>query len=156
MLFISIIFERRPRGQTGVSLCKCLDTALCIFEDNCLICYLFKFGGSLFVAEGETSLLERLTLIPVLTSATSDRNNLCVPPPPGCGSCSDQEDGLVDNLYLKSLEGFITVVTSDGDMIFLSENINKFMGLTQVCKCCERTAWLKTDREGVCVTPAGV
>uniref|UniRef100_A0A3P9NIC8 Endothelial PAS domain protein 1b n=1 Tax=Poecilia reticulata TaxID=8081 RepID=A0A3P9NIC8_POERE len=42
------------------------------------------------------------------------------------------EDRFMDNLYLKSLEGFITVVTSDGDMIFLSENINKFMGLTQV------------------------
>uniref|UniRef100_A0A3B5M622 Endothelial PAS domain protein 1b n=1 Tax=Xiphophorus couchianus TaxID=32473 RepID=A0A3B5M622_9TELE len=41
-------------------------------------------------------------------------------------------DRLMDNLYLKSLEGFVTVVTSDGDMIFLSENINKFMGLTQV------------------------
>lgn len=38
----------------------------------------------------------------------------------------------MDSLYLKSLEGFVTVVTSDGDMIFLSENINKFMGLTQV------------------------
>ncbi|XP_054653992.1 endothelial PAS domain-containing protein 1b isoform X2 [Dunckerocampus dactyliophorus] len=38
----------------------------------------------------------------------------------------------MSSLYLKSLEGFITVVTSDGDMIFLSENINKFMGLTQV------------------------
>ncbi|XP_038159058.1 endothelial PAS domain-containing protein 1b [Cyprinodon tularosa] len=50
----------------------------------------------------------------------------------GCGSCNQAEDGLMDNLYLKSLEGFVTVVTSDGDMIFLSENINKFMGLTQV------------------------
>uniref|UniRef100_A0A3Q2ZAV0 Endothelial PAS domain protein 1b n=1 Tax=Kryptolebias marmoratus TaxID=37003 RepID=A0A3Q2ZAV0_KRYMA len=39
---------------------------------------------------------------------------------------------VLDNMYLKSLEGFITVVTTDGDMIFLSENINKFMGLTQV------------------------
>lgn len=38
----------------------------------------------------------------------------------------------MDSLYLKSLEGFVTVVTSDGDIIFLSENINKFMGLTQV------------------------
>uniref|UniRef100_A0A8C6WS00 Endothelial PAS domain protein 1b n=1 Tax=Neogobius melanostomus TaxID=47308 RepID=A0A8C6WS00_9GOBI len=38
----------------------------------------------------------------------------------------------LDSLYLKSLEGFITVVTSDGDMVFLSENISKFMGLTQV------------------------
>uniref|UniRef100_A0A673B145 Endothelial PAS domain-containing protein 1-like n=1 Tax=Sphaeramia orbicularis TaxID=375764 RepID=A0A673B145_9TELE len=48
------------------------------------------------------------------------------------GCSSSNEDGQMDSLYLKSLEGFITVVTSDGDMIFLSENINKFMGLTQV------------------------
>uniref|UniRef100_A0A8C1HK25 Endothelial PAS domain protein 1b n=1 Tax=Cyprinus carpio carpio TaxID=630221 RepID=A0A8C1HK25_CYPCA len=39
---------------------------------------------------------------------------------------------LMDSWYLKSLGGFISVVTSDGDMIFLSENINKFLGLTQV------------------------
>uniref|UniRef100_A0AAX7TWH0 Endothelial PAS domain protein 1b n=1 Tax=Astatotilapia calliptera TaxID=8154 RepID=A0AAX7TWH0_ASTCA len=45
---------------------------------------------------------------------------------------STNDNGQMDSLYLKSLEGFITVVTSDGDMIFLSENINKFMGLTQV------------------------
>lgn len=38
----------------------------------------------------------------------------------------------MDTLYLKSLQGFVAVVTSEGDMIFLSENINKFMGLTQV------------------------
>ncbi|KAM9365494.1 LOW QUALITY PROTEIN: endothelial PAS domain-containing protein 1-like [Pholidichthys leucotaenia] len=47
-------------------------------------------------------------------------------------SSDGEEDGQMDSLYLKSLEGFITVVTSDGDMIFLSDNISKFMGLTQV------------------------
>ncbi|KAH1173851.1 hypothetical protein KIL84_017690 [Mauremys mutica] len=51
--------------------------------------------------------------------------------------CADNESDLetdqqIDNLYLKALEGFIAVVTQDGDMIFLSENINKYMGLTQV------------------------
>ncbi|XP_072292659.1 endothelial PAS domain-containing protein 1-like isoform X3 [Eucyclogobius newberryi] len=45
---------------------------------------------------------------------------------------SSTDDGQMDSLYLKSLEGFITVVTSEGDMIFLSENINRFMGLCQV------------------------
>lgn len=50
----------------------------------------------------------------------------------GCANSGTEEDTQMDNLYQKSLEGFITVVTSDGDMIFLSENINKFMGLTQV------------------------
>ncbi|XP_016406782.1 endothelial PAS domain-containing protein 1 isoform X1 [Sinocyclocheilus rhinocerous] len=43
-----------------------------------------------------------------------------------------QDDSQMDSLYLKSLEGFVAVVTSDGDMIFLSENVSKFMGLTQV------------------------
>ncbi|XP_060896377.1 endothelial PAS domain-containing protein 1b [Labrus mixtus] len=43
-----------------------------------------------------------------------------------------EEDIQMDSLYLKSLEGFVTVLTSEGDIIFLSENINKFLGLTQV------------------------
>ncbi|XP_070788457.1 endothelial PAS domain-containing protein 1 isoform X1 [Pituophis catenifer annectens] len=43
-----------------------------------------------------------------------------------------EKDQQLDNLYLKALEGFITVITQDGDMIFLSENISKYMGLTQV------------------------
>nr|XP_046213302.1 endothelial PAS domain-containing protein 1-like isoform X1 [Oncorhynchus gorbuscha] len=52
---------------------------------------------------------------------------------PGCSNDAEtEEDRQTDSMYLKSLEGFVTVVTSDGDMIFLSENINKFMGLTQV------------------------
>lgn len=52
----------------------------------------------------------------------------------GYATATDMTDAdrLMDSWYLKSLGGFITVVTSDGDMIFLSENINKFMGLTQV------------------------
>ncbi|KAF7648704.1 hypothetical protein LDENG_00152130 [Lucifuga dentata] len=50
----------------------------------------------------------------------------------GWSSRVGKEDGQMDSLYLKSLEGFITVVTSDGDIVFLSENINKSMGLTQV------------------------
>ncbi|XP_015218279.2 endothelial PAS domain-containing protein 1 [Lepisosteus oculatus] len=43
-----------------------------------------------------------------------------------------EADRQMDSLYLKALDGFIAVVTQDGDMIFLSENINKFLGLTQV------------------------
>lgn len=38
----------------------------------------------------------------------------------------------MDSFYLKALEGFIMMVTQDGDIIFLSENTSKYMGLTQV------------------------
>lgn len=44
----------------------------------------------------------------------------------------EKTEEQLDSLYLKSLEGFITVVSSDGDMIYLSDTISKFMGLTQV------------------------
>ncbi|KAM6956215.1 endothelial PAS domain-containing protein 1b [Aplochiton taeniatus] len=52
----------------------------------------------------------------------------------GCDGSSSPtaEDRQMDSMYLRSLEGFITVLSSDGDIIFLSENIHKFMGLTQV------------------------
>lgn len=49
-----------------------------------------------------------------------------------CPSRQPKEDTQMDSMYLKSLQGFVAVVTSEGDMSFLSENITKFMGLTQV------------------------
>lgn len=38
------------------------------------------------------------------------------------------------NMYLKILEGFLMVLSISGDIIFLSENVSKYMGLTQVTK----------------------
>lgn len=35
-------------------------------------------------------------------------------------------------MYLNVLEGFLMVLSSEGDMIFLSDNVSKYMGLTQV------------------------
>lgn len=34
--------------------------------------------------------------------------------------------------YLKALDGFLMVLAGDGDMIYLSENISKCLGLAQV------------------------
>lgn len=36
------------------------------------------------------------------------------------------------NMYLRILEGFLMVLSTDGDMIYLSDNVSKYMGLTQV------------------------
>ncbi|XP_040922769.1 endothelial PAS domain-containing protein 1-like [Toxotes jaculatrix] len=35
------------------------------------------------------------------------------------------------NMYLRILEGFLLVLSTDGDMIYLSGNVSKYMGLTQ-------------------------
>ncbi|XP_029934205.1 endothelial PAS domain-containing protein 1 [Myripristis murdjan] len=34
-------------------------------------------------------------------------------------------------MYMRMMEGFLMVVSADGDMIFLSDNVSKHMGLTQ-------------------------
>lgn len=45
---------------------------------------------------------------------------------------SDSEmEKQLNCFYLKALEGFVLVLTEEGDMIYLSENVNKCMGLTQ-------------------------
>ncbi|XP_010565521.1 PREDICTED: hypoxia-inducible factor 3-alpha-like [Haliaeetus leucocephalus] len=37
----------------------------------------------------------------------------------------------VDGCYLKALSGFVMVLSEAGDMIFLSENVNRLLGLSQ-------------------------
>lgn len=49
------------------------------------------------------------------------------------------------NMFLKILEGFLMVLSTEGDMIFLSDNVTKYMGLTQV--------WLHTRTHTPADTP---
>ncbi|XP_023722628.1 protein similar isoform X5 [Cryptotermes secundus] len=47
-------------------------------------------------------------------------------------SCKAKLDSTNDPLFLRALEGFLLVVSADGDMIFLSENISEYLGITQI------------------------
>uniref|UniRef100_A0A4W4HNC2 Hypoxia-inducible factor 1-alpha n=1 Tax=Electrophorus electricus TaxID=8005 RepID=A0A4W4HNC2_ELEEL len=40
-------------------------------------------------------------------------------------------ESQLNSFYLKALEGFLMVLSEDGDMVYLSENVCKCMGLTQ-------------------------
>ncbi|XP_076127892.1 hypoxia inducible factor 1 subunit alpha b [Alosa pseudoharengus] len=40
-------------------------------------------------------------------------------------------DSQLNGFYLKALEGFLMVLSEDGDMVYLSDNVSKSMGLTQ-------------------------
>uniref|UniRef100_A0A8C3RUJ4 Hypoxia inducible factor 3 subunit alpha n=1 Tax=Chelydra serpentina TaxID=8475 RepID=A0A8C3RUJ4_CHESE len=42
------------------------------------------------------------------------------------------EPEQVDACYLKALDGFVMVLTEEGDMAYLSENVSKHLGLTQL------------------------
>ncbi|XP_030603414.1 endothelial PAS domain-containing protein 1b isoform X1 [Archocentrus centrarchus] len=89
----------------------------------------YELAHQLPLPHSVSSHLDKASIMRLAISFLRTRKLLAI----SCSSSSGGEDnGQMDSLYLKSLEGFVTVVTSDGDMIFLSENINKFMGLTQV------------------------
>lgn len=42
----------------------------------------------------------------------------------------------LDQQYLKALEGFFLIIAKEGDMMYLSENAAKYLGLTQVSLQC--------------------
>lgn len=37
-----------------------------------------------------------------------------------------------DSVFLKSLEGFLLVLSHEGDIVYLSENVTDYLGITQV------------------------
>uniref|UniRef100_A0A7N5ZV11 Hypoxia inducible factor 1 subunit alpha, like n=1 Tax=Anabas testudineus TaxID=64144 RepID=A0A7N5ZV11_ANATE len=44
----------------------------------------------------------------------------------------DEEEDLMDTFYPQALAGFIMVTTEEGDMIYLTENVSKHIGITQL------------------------
>lgn len=41
-----------------------------------------------------------------------------------------------DKMALKSLDGFLLILSGDGDITYVSENISEFLGLSQVPHWC--------------------
>jgi hypothetical protein len=46
---------------------------------------------------------------------------------------SESSSAKMDELFPKALNGFILVLSSDGNMIYLSENVSDYLGVSQVC-----------------------
>lgn len=44
----------------------------------------------------------------------------------------EEEGNVTDRLYPRALAGFVMVLTEEGDMIFLSEGVSKYIGIAQV------------------------
>lgn len=44
----------------------------------------------------------------------------------------DNQLSMKDLSYLKALDGFVLVISSDGDLIYLSENVSEYLGVSQV------------------------
>lgn len=42
-------------------------------------------------------------------------------------------DSIDENLVMKALDGFLIILSTDGDVIYVSENIQEYIGIQQVC-----------------------
>jgi len=47
-------------------------------------------------------------------------------------SASTELKTKLDQQYYKSLDGFLMVIAKNGDIVYVSENIEKYLGLSQV------------------------
>ncbi|CAH1958691.1 unnamed protein product [Acanthoscelides obtectus] len=57
--------------------------------------------------------------------------NRCGVPVPALGK-SKKCESHDESILLKSLEGFIIVLSNDGDFIYLSENVSNYLGISQI------------------------
>ncbi|KAM3863411.1 endothelial PAS domain-containing protein 1b [Diretmus argenteus] len=118
--------KEKKRSSSDRRKEKSRDAARCRRSKETEVFY--ELAHQLPLPHSVTSHLDKASIMRLAISFLRTRKVLTT----GCSSSDCNKDRQMDSLCLKCLEGFITVVTSDGDMIFLSENINKFVGLTQV------------------------
>lgn len=89
----------------------------------------FELAQQLPLPQSVSSNLDKASIMRLTISYLRMRTLLCSDEP------SASKDMVVDDhlngSYLKALDGFLMVLSEDGDMIYLSENVNKCLGLAQ-------------------------
>ncbi|XP_056465151.1 endothelial PAS domain-containing protein 1b isoform X1 [Gadus chalcogrammus] len=118
--------EKKTRSSSERRKEKSRDAARCRRSKETEVFY--ELASQLPLPHSLTSHLDKASIMRLAISFLRTRK--LVTSDSSIGDCEPEKQ--MDSLYLKSLEGFVTVVTSDGDIAFLSDNISKFMGLTQV------------------------
>nr|ABO26712.1 hypoxia-inducible factor 1 alpha [Acipenser gueldenstaedtii]QRW93028.1 Hypoxia-inducible factor 1 alpha [Acipenser sp. YT-2021] len=88
----------------------------------------YELSHELPLPRNVTSHLDKASIMRLILSYLRMRNVL--------GAAGDQKEeseleSQFNNFYLKALDGFVMVLSEDGDMVYLSENVSKCMGLTQ-------------------------
>ncbi|KAM9708173.1 hypoxia inducible factor 1 subunit alpha a [Menidia menidia] len=76
-----------------------------------------------------SSSLDKASIMRLTISYLRMRKLLCTDEP--VEEKETELDIQLNSSYLKALEGFLMVLSEDGDMIYISENVNKCLGLAQ-------------------------
>uniref|UniRef100_UPI00358EC32F endothelial PAS domain-containing protein 1-like isoform X3 n=1 Tax=Myxine glutinosa TaxID=7769 RepID=UPI00358EC32F len=87
-----------------------------------------QLAQELPITHGLSASLDKASVMRLAISYLRTRGLL----PTGGKLNKSETEKCMGSLCLKILEGFMLIMTQDGDMIFLSENITKHIGITQV------------------------
>ncbi|XP_066520290.1 hypoxia inducible factor 1 subunit alpha, like [Hoplias malabaricus] len=90
----------------------------------------YELAHSLPLARRVTSHLDKAAIMRVTLSYLRMRQLLHSPAKVEPGT--EEEEDPVNAFYQQALSGFILVMTEEGDMIFLSDNVSKYIGITQL------------------------
>ncbi|XP_054039861.1 LOW QUALITY PROTEIN: hypoxia-inducible factor 3-alpha-like [Rissa tridactyla] len=91
----------------------------------------YQLAHTLPFARGVSAHLDKASIMRLTISYLRVHRLLAAGEPPrGVPGAAAAEE--VDGCYLKALSGFVMVLSEAGDMIFLSENVNRLLGLSQL------------------------
>ncbi|KAK6307317.1 hypothetical protein J4Q44_G00224650 [Coregonus suidteri] len=123
-----VVPEKKSRVSSDRRKEKSRDAARCRRSKESEVFY--ELAQELPLPHSVTSNLDKASIMRLAISYLHMRNLL---------STDDKEeqeeselDSQLNGSYLKALEGFLVVLSEDGDMVYLSENVNKCLGLAQI------------------------
>ncbi|XP_020642729.3 hypoxia-inducible factor 3-alpha [Pogona vitticeps] len=115
-----------PRSTTEIRKEKSRDAARCRRSKETEVFY--QLAHTLPFARGVSAHLDKASIMRLTISYLRMHKLL------NSGEWRNEMESeeQVDAYYLKALDGFLMVLTEEGDMIYLSENVNKHLGLSQL------------------------
>ncbi|XP_076987480.1 hypoxia-inducible factor 3-alpha isoform X1 [Tamandua tetradactyla] len=116
--------QQRARSSTELRKEKSRDAARSRRSQETEV--LYQLAHTLPFARGVSAHLDKASIMR-LTISYLRMHRLCA-----AGKWNRAGGEPLDACYLKALEGFVMVLTAEGDMAYLSENVSKHLGLSQL------------------------
>uniref|UniRef100_A0A3P9PML3 Hypoxia-inducible factor 1-alpha n=1 Tax=Poecilia reticulata TaxID=8081 RepID=A0A3P9PML3_POERE len=90
----------------------------------------YELSKQLPIPHSTSSNLDKASVMRLTISYLRMRKLLCIDEP--VAEETTELDIQLNGSYLKALDGFLVILSEDGDMIYISENVNKCLGLAQL------------------------
>ncbi|XP_044264882.1 hypoxia-inducible factor 1-alpha isoform X3 [Tribolium madens] len=87
-------------------------------------------GNALPISQEQVSQLDKASVMRLAIAYLRVRDMITlVPEPP---EPDDHKILTDDSIFLKALEGFLLVMSSEGDIVYMSENVSEYLGISQI------------------------